>query len=224
MIYLSASSLKDYLWCPKRVYFRRNYSETSISTDEQGAGLAVHKTVEERWEKQDKEYEKQIIVQYNLIDDDMLSRYNRSLNNFYREQSALLTKADEIEYKFKIPIDKNVTLVGKIDRINKEQNLVIDWKTSEVLPKSIDNDPQFIIYYLAYKHIFNSEPVVLLVNLARNRVVKFTPRKYYVVTLVKEVIPSIAKSIEKGVFPRTGLYSKACDSCSFIHSCWEDIT
>lgn len=224
MIYLSASSIKDYMVCPTRLYFRKNHSENSVSTDEQGVGLAVHKTTEEKWKERDKTYEQLIITQYNLNDDKLVSHYNRCMSNFYRSFSPLLSKEDFIEYHFNLKFNKDITIVGKIDRLNSKTGSVIDWKTSNVLPLDLSNDPQFIIYHWAVKEIFGLNPSVLLVNLARNKTLSYKPHKGFTDVLFNEVVPSIAKTVDKGIYPRHGLFKKsACDSCSFKETCWKDL-
>ena len=220
--HISASSLKDFLWCPRRVYYRRNFSDSAVTTDEQGVGLAVHKVTEDKWEKQDTEYNNKIKISYNL-DDYGKKKFTRCISNFYSQYSQLLTIDDLKEYYFKVPLYKNVLLVGKIDRIVVSQDLVIDWKTSEYVPKEIDHDPQFIIYYLAYKELYGKEPKVLLVNLAKNKVVEFEPKKHYIDTIRNEVIPYMVRVMEMGNYPRLGLFNKACESCSYIDTCWKEI-
>lgn len=221
--HISASSLKDFIRCNRMLYYRKFFAETANSTDEQGAGSAVHKIVEEKWDKRDPEYEKLIRVQYN-VGEDMNSRMIRSISNFYSQYSSLLTKDDLSEYNFKIQLSKEVALVGKMDRVITSQDIIIDWKTSEFVPKSIDNDVQFIIYYIAYKEIFGREPTVMLINLARNKVVEFKPKKWYVDPLRNEILPYMARMVERNEYPRTGLFNGNCVNCSYIDTCWKEIT
>jgi CRISPR/Cas system-associated exonuclease Cas4 (RecB family) len=222
LIHISASSIKDYLQCPKRVHFRRTAAETSISTDEQGAGSAVHNIVETKWQTRDKEYEKLICVQYN-VNAEMMSRFTRGVSNYYSQYAQLMKESDKREFKFNIPLYKNVELVGKMDVLSSTTDTVIDWKTSEAVPKDISYDPQFIIYYLAYKELYNREPTVLLINLSRNKVVQFEPKKHYINTIKNEIIPSMVQAMLRNDYPRIGLFNGACENCSFIDTCWKEI-
>jgi ATP-dependent helicase/DNAse subunit B len=220
MIKLSASSIKDWLQCPARYYYRVNYPESSIPTEGMALGTVVHKVIEDNWNNVDNGIlqAEELIKEYGIKNK---QKVFNCLDNFYYNYSLLLFENDRIEEYFKYKVDTDCELVGKMDRISN--GVIYDWKTTSSVTSFIDNDPQFIIYYTAYKKLFNKNPIaVYYINLADNRVVQFKPSEYIEI-LYNEIIPSMIKGINQSDFYKKGLFDKfSCRNCNFKKICRED--
>jgi CRISPR/Cas system-associated exonuclease Cas4 (RecB family) len=215
MIKLSASSIKDFIQCPARMFFRHNSTEESIQTPAQALGSAVHKVVELSAFVENKVLTERVKVDYNVQDE---RKFSRCLNNFYYSYSPLLTKDDGVETKFEFDLN-GVRIQGMMDRIIFSEGVIFDWKTSEVCPENIDNDIQFMLYYLAYKDIFKQEPSVYYISLAKNKRVQFYPREGLIRNLTEIVIPNIKFAVEQKWYPNWGMFGNACTYCSYRKEC-----
>lgn len=108
--------------------------------------------------------------------------------------------------------------MGKFDRINK--GTVFDWKTSANPPKRIDNDPQFIIYDLAYSLIYNQRPEgIYLASLKEGRLIRYTESKEHRNALVDKIIPNFIDDVRRKEFTKTGLFTGACYRCPYKTPC-----
>jgi CRISPR/Cas system-associated exonuclease Cas4 (RecB family) len=223
MIKLSASSIKDYLACPAMFYYRLNYPELSIQTTRMALGSVVHFIVEKYWNNSEKGLEElqKILKEQSELDS---KKAIKCLENFYKRFVPAFTKDsyEKTEKYFSIPY-KNYTMVGKFDRINTNENIVWDWKTSTELVKDISNDIQFIIYYESYKEIYKKEPSVFYASLMNGSLVRFKPNKFIIDNLYNEVIPGILEGIKNNVYYRKGVFEKfRCENCSYNKICLED--
>ena len=221
MIHISASLLSDFLWCNKRLYYRKLIPEEAVQTREQALGEAVHQFIATEKENNNSLYES-YFIKYS-VDEEGIAKFKRCVNNYFYSYSSLTTNQDIVEKYFKIPYDKDVYLVGKMDRIIPQNHIIFDWKTEEKVKTSIDNNIQFIIYYLAYKELYGVEPELFYANLAKNKTVKFIPKKEYINPVQNEIIPAAIDTIKRGNFYRAGLYNNGCPYCSFIKDCWKEL-
>jgi predicted RecB family nuclease len=225
MIYLSASSISDFLACSKRYKFRifdSDFAEKELGNTRQNVGIVVHKILEDRWDHRDDVYNSKLISDYKITDPALIKLIGICLNNFYRTMVPLLNYQDKSEYSFKIKYNKDVNIVGRMDRITKD-GTIYDWKTSSELPTSIDSDIQFILYHWAYKQLFNKEPQnIFLVSLLKNRLVKYSINNFYYQQLMEEVVPSLIKDITNKTFYREGIYKNICKNCAFKRICLEE--
>jgi len=220
MINISASTLKDYMDCPKKVDFRLNKSGTGAQTRPQLLGTVIHYILEKHWQNDRvalAEMRKQFIKypELTLVDQ---TKIELCVQNFFRLYGNILTSNDEIEKFFKIPWGRDVQLVGKLDRIHN--NVVYDWKTGAP-PEDINRDPQFILYYLAYKKLYNKEPsAVSYVSLPNMKTYMYRPVQGYIDELTN-IIPLVANEIRQKHFPKYGLFSfRTCANCAFQKPCW----
>lgn len=220
--YLSASSIKDFIDCSKRYEFRMNKAEESEDSQEMLVGTVVHKVLEDHWDKP-----KLHNLQLGLrraeelsLRDDMISRIQYSINSFHENFQHLLSDKDEAEVNFKLPLDTDVFLVGRIDRILKPSNVIFDWKTSQGEVSSIDNDVQFLIYYYAYTRLYNHPPsMVSYVSLLHNKLINLNLQNSKYQHLIKDVLPGITKQVKDGNFYRDGIYRGKCFRCQFKGVC-----
>jgi hypothetical protein len=220
MINISASTLKDYMDCPKKVDFRLNYSGSGAQTTPQLMGTIVHYVIEKYWQNDRvalAEMRKQF-TKYPELDNKERTKIELCIQNFFQLYGNILTVDDQIERFFKIPWGKDVQLVGKLDRIHN--HVIYDWKTGAA-PEDINRDPQFILYYLAYRKLFNRDPAaVSYVSLPTMKTYLFKPVPEYIDELLG-IIPLVASQIKQKHFPKYGLFSyRTCINCAFQKPCW----
>lgn len=226
MIYLSASSLADYLICSQRYKFRiydSEHSERSLGDSRQNIGIAVHRILELSWKKRDNNLISSVINDLEIKEPNSVKMINICLNNFYKNVSQLLNNDDLKEHSFKIKYKPNIYIVGRMDRITTDGN-IFDWKTSPKIPETIDNDIQFILYHWAYKKMFNREPKnVFYSAILRNKLIKFSPNTKYYSELIDNILPKVINEIENKNFYKEGIFKgNVCDSCAFRKICLEE--
>lgn len=225
MIYLSQSSIADFLVCSQRYKYRIYNSESAdkpLGDSKQNVGTVVHKILEHAWKQRDVSYIHSIERMFEIEEPSSLKSVDVCLNNFYRTITPLLSDKDEIEFSFKIKFEKDVYIVGRMDRIT-EDGIIFDWKTSNAVPDSIDKNIQFILYHWAYKKIYKKNPKkIFLAALARNKLVEFNVNKQYYDELIEGVIPSLIKEVKNQIFYREGIYKGACNTCAFSKICLEE--
>lgn len=222
MIHLSASNISDFIRCSKRYYYRINYPEYALQTQEAVVGTLVHRALELYWNNQDK-LEKYTANQIDelTIDRDGERTIWRCLDNFEETFLPLLKEEDTVEQKFRIQYDKDVLLVGKMDRIS--DGWVFDWKTGYKIPASLEADVQSIIYHYAFTRLYNKEPKqVILASLYHNKIVKYKYNELFYRKLFDEIIPAMLSRIKAKQFIREGMFNNSCDNCAFLTSCWSN--
>ncbi len=227
MIYLSASSIRDFIHCSKMFYYRTNFSEEAVDTPEAIVGTIVHKAIEDHWKSYDQamQYCKFKATEFNL-DLRSWAKIEASMTAFFSlipEIYGKLKDNDLKEYKFKEKIGEDVTLVGKMDRIIVDDGIVIDWKTGKT-KNVIDNDIQFIIYYMMYNRAFGKFPgAVYQISLSgKNIITAYQPNKEYINALFNHIIPSIVERVKKNKFNKEGYFNNSCYSCNYIGLCNKD--
>lgn len=215
---LSASGIKDFLRCSQSYQYRMEIPDEGIQTPEQAVGSAVHSIVQESWKEPSKETTDRFVKEYQVTD---LKKLNICLDNYYSLYPNLLTEEDIVEENFRVHLYEDVYLVGKMDRIIPSKNMLIDWKTNTRSPSRIDNDIQFMIYYLAYKKLYNREPsVVMYASLFNNKNVYFKPDKFYIDILLNEIIPTLVYRRKNKIFTREGVFNGSCRNCNYLAKCW----
>jgi hypothetical protein len=222
-IYISASLLKDYLDCPRKVHYRLNFPELTIQTPEMVVGNIVHTTLEKFWDG------RVVAVEYvkaqSMLNHLTLMHTDKALlcvSNFFDFFQGLVTAEDKIEYRFKIPFG-DAFLVGKIDRVGAF-GYVIDWKTSSNHTSNVNRDPQFILYQYVYEQIFEKAPSsVMRANLIDGSIDTYSRDKIMEYSIINSVIPSAIESIRKGTLSPTGLFVGKCARCPAKIACWKDL-
>jgi CRISPR/Cas system-associated exonuclease Cas4 (RecB family) len=231
-INLSASSIKDFLVCSKRYYYRINSIGNSVPNDGMAVGSTVHYAIETCWNKNYSVAMRSALsyMQKNNIsftDNFYSNKISVSLKNFFANYKFLLTKNDETEKKFKIDFSNNVCFVGRIDRIIKSSdgnNMLVDWKTSQRDPFTIDIDPQFLLYKYAYEILYGRKPArVLYINVYTNRMLSLTNDADNYKKLFSVTVPEIISRIKSNNYALEGLKKRnACKYCQFREQCMAD--
>jgi CRISPR/Cas system-associated exonuclease Cas4 (RecB family) len=222
-IYISASMLKDYLECPRRVYYRINSPDTSTQTPEMIVGSIIHSAIEKYWNDREGAF-KYALAQYieNNLDIQYIDKATLCLSNFFDYFYALVSDGDLIEFKFRLPFG-SAFLVGKMDRVT-ENGIIIDWKTSTTHKNDITKDPQFILYHYVYEQIYKTAPnSVVKANLIDGSINTYTRDKVLEGSIINTVIPEVIESIRSGSLAPTGLYTGKCHRCQSKAACYRDI-
>jgi hypothetical protein len=201
-------------------------------SDGMAVGSTVHHALETSWDKSYGVALKSALTymqKNNISFDDSFyaDKVSTSIKNYFNNYKFLLTKNDEIEKKFRIKYNNNVYFVGRIDRIVKKpdgNNMLVDWKTSQHDPFSIDNDPQFLFYKYAYEILYGRKPSkVLYINVYTNRMLSITNDNESYPKLFNVTIPEILSRIKRSDFRLEGLKKRnACKYCSFREQCMSD--
>ncbi len=222
MIYLSASSISDFLACSQRYKFRifdSSLADRTSGDTSQSIGSAVHKIIEKAWKKYDKKLVSEVLTEFNISKDSAKEKVNICLNNFYSTISPMLSQKDLREYSFKIKYSSDIYIVGRVDLIT-EDGIVFDWKTGFEIPETINNNIQFILYHWAYKKLYNKLPKdVYYVSLTKNKLVRFSVDKFYYTELIDNIIPKISTSVKESNFYKEGIFKGICGKCAFQKVC-----
>lgn len=218
-IFISASLIKDYIKCSQMAYYRIFEPELKVSNKDMIVGDIVHKVIEKAWQDKD--------VALNLakamwdkqgVDKVGQQSIEHYVHTFFENFKPLVSKGDSIEKFFKVKLYDDVFLVGKFDRITRE--LVIDWKAESNPRKSIDNDPQFIIYDLAYNLIYGKKSQgIYYASLKDGKLVRYNESKQHVETIIEKIIPCYVDDIRNKKFIKTGLFNGSCYRCPFKIPC-----
>lgn len=231
-INLSASSIKDFLLCSQRYFYRVNSSGISEQSDGMLVGSTVHHVLEKCWNK---EYDTAISCADDYLTNNNISfsdkyyygKIEKSLDNFFMYYKEMLTDSDLVETKFKIKHAPNIYFVGRIDRIvimPNGNNLLIDWKTSNKDPFKIDDDIQFLLYKYAYIDLYGREPSrILYINLFTNKMLALNYSEESYSNLFSVTVPYILNRVKNNDFVREGLNKKnVCKYCPFRTQCFAD--
>lgn len=218
-IYLSASSIKDFIKCSQMVLYRVTKPFPVEKSKDMLLGEVMHSVIERGWRDRDTALtileEQRNLHKLNKTDMGTLSFYT---DIFFLNFRHLLYEEDSVEYQFKIPLHDNVYLVGKMDRISRGN--VFDWKTGSKLPKTINNDVQCMIYDFAYREIFKKEPSsVCLAGLADGRLVPFSRNEFMYKELFTKVIPRMIKTMKNDAYERVGMFNHSCYRCQYKSGC-----
>ena len=214
-VYISATAIKDYLSCSKKLYWRTNFPETAVVNEYMKIGLVVHRALEKYWNSGQKALE---YIRDNLKNINDIHAIE-CLGNFLDYFAPLLSEEDEIEVKFKMFLGDDTYLIGKIDRISN--GVVYDWKTARKPPKNIDKDIQFMIYYLAYKSMYEKAPnAVMYGALTNGNLINYTPDEHLLGVLQDEIIPEVVNALRNNTFYKHGVFeSSTCRGCMYRDVC-----
>jgi hypothetical protein len=218
-IFVSASALKDYLKCPKMAYYRIFEPEYKTSNREMIIGEIVHRVVEKAWKDLDVALNLgRALAENNDIDAVGKQSIEHFIHTFFENFIPLLTIEDKVEKFFKVKLEEDVYLVGKLDRVSR--GIVFDWKTNSTVPKVIDNDPQFIIYNHAYNLIYNKQPEgIYFGSLKTGGLIRYNESKEHSDALINHIIPNYIDDVRKKNFIKQGLFNGACYRCPFKIPC-----
>lgn len=219
-VYLSASSIKDFIACPQKVMYRIKKTVPSVPSREMTMGTVVHLAIEKGWRDRDLSYKilheegkKQGLAKADIYSMEFM------IDMFFLNFKPNLKEDDMIEFNFKLPLYDDVFVVGKMDRIS--QGNVYDWKTGQTAT-NLAYDVQCILYDWAYKKQFQkSAKSICIVALKKGELIPYHRDDLYVDEIFNKIIPRMIRTIKNESYERLGLFNHSCFRCPYKVGCLE---
>lgn len=227
MIKISASSIKTFLECKRKYYYKlTSRAEEKVHKPALVVGTLVHRTIELYWNKFDDGdiYLKNQLELFNHTSGTIYSHAFKCWDNFKLHYANMLSSKDKVEQFVSVPYKYKTLLVGKMDRI-LPGNIILDWKTGTEFNPNINNDVQFILYKELYKRwTGNRVSDIYYVSLKYGKMIKYEDDGYSHDLLFNEIIPSMVSDIKAKNFVPDGLFKyKICKECSFRDFCFNSL-
>lgn len=219
-IYLSASSISDFIKCPQKVMYRIKKTVPTIPSKEMTMGTIVHLALEKTWQDRDKAYKlihaegkKEGLAKADIYNMEFM------LDMFFLNFQPSLREDDKIEFNFKVPLHDDVYVVGKMDRISNGN--VYDWKTGQTAT-NLAYDVQCIIYDWAHTRLFErSAKSICIASLKKGELIPYHKDSLYVDEVFNRIIPRMIRTIKSESYERLGLFNHSCFRCPFKVGCLE---
>lgn len=221
--YLSVSQIETFKDCPLHYKLKYIYKVPTPMTASISFGISIHETLKEILNS--KFINSKLALQLykeNFLEEGFENKKQKELF-FKKGESYLLgfmknsydpkVKTIELEKDFKFKIDKDLTLGGKIDRIDdlgRGIYEVIDYKTGANIPdqKEVDRDLQLSVYAMAVSEMFKIPPEKIKLSLyfldTQEKII--TSRTTKQLDEVKQEIFEIKKEIEGSDFKCSNSY------------------
>jgi hypothetical protein len=217
-IYLSASSIQDFIKCPQKVFYRLKKTVPEQKSREMIMGQIAHLAIEQGWKNRDHAYS---IIDYETRKNGLRladkTHLQYMIDLFFLNFQPRLGENDLIEYNFKIKLYEDVFIVGKIDRISKGN--LFDWKTGK-LPTKLHNDVQCIIYDWAFNQIFDKPPTsICLAGLTSGELLPYKKDEFYTREIFENIIPRMIRTVKHDTYERLGLFNHSCFRCPWKEGC-----
>lgn len=234
---VSVSRLKTFIQCPYLYYRRYILKERELKSVHLVLGLAIHETIQYYYDVEFSNINEGM-PNFGAVADAPKTRQGNVLAHFkhrwftllaenklpqderlFSVGTSILTKFDfdkriplEQEKKFDIPFPRDnpfFRMYGYIDAIGPDW--FIDYKTNTKKPtkKVLDNDPQFIIYYHAFKHLYAIDPTPIWFHLRTGEEMVANVGSRDKLELVLSSIHSMLETDKRGEYPPTP------DTCKF---------
>jgi len=223
----SYSSLNDYFTCPKMFWYRTYNKKRGVPNEYIIKGNSIHHAVEKCNNLGCAiEYLTHYYDNESFISREIPSDVSRCVENFYTIIYPHLKETDLIEKSFRIPFyDTGLLLLGKMDRINVQDNVIYDWKSTTQAPDRYDlQDMQFYIYWMAYNQLYGEKPRVFYGHLYSGQIFPIDIREnlWYndIIGLIKETLSEIKSKDKDGFYPR--IFGYRCKNCLYKGVCWQE--
>jgi len=246
MIYISASSLKDFMVCKHRYAFRRMKDKSWPLTVPLVKGKVVHDAIEK--------LETDVISEDDIADyltRELMAGLSTPLIEFTKWDSIAKTldsakkmvatyiekrKGVILENELSFKIDTHsctgipFRLVGRIDQIVERSKgiCVVDLKTSRLLPTEfeIKGDYQFTVYAFAYESLYGKPPAALYnFHLASGKYIEYKRTEKdmdELVVLLDLMVTELDYRVGEGAWEE---YNKSkgwhCNRCSYRYECYK---
>lgn len=221
-IYLSASSITDFVRCSKKVEYRFKKPFPELISKGMLLGKIAHYVLETGWK--DKDTANAILaeqVKKHRIQQADINSLSFYVDMFFLNFRDFLKDDDMIEHQFKIPLYDDVFLVGKMDRISN--GTVFDWKTTSKVSKSLSNDIQCIVYDFAYRSLFDKTASGVCIGwLPKGQLIPFVRDELYYREVFSNIVPRMIKTIRSDNFEKTGMFNHSCFWCQYKKGCLGD--
>lgn len=223
MLYLSVSSLRDYLACPKRYWWKTFARAVPVVNEYVIRGQIVHNAIEKCSNLEDALEFAEQEYSTDFLSDSLPDDVRKMIKNYYSKIEPTLDARNEdtVETTFKLKWSPDAFIVGKIDRMSQDKTKFYDWKTSFNKPNIHSlHDPQFYVYHWAiqrrwgvsstpyYGHLMSGELFRVDIN---------DEMWYNVKYLIDQAIDELLKI---NYYPRVAGYQ--CGSCFFKDICWSE--
>ena len=233
-MYLTASSIKDYLDCPQKLEYRL-HGESSTPNAYFLRGTVVHEIIADRSIDNPTKAKEVFFEEFSrlVVENDpefpfrttftsMVKESNKMLDNYYLKIDPAFDAPlpEHIEMFFEVTIGGQV-FKGVIDQIREDS--VFDWKTTvkPLDPVTRNADYQFTLYGLAYKELFGKYPKNIYYGHLYSGEVHKLERTEADYEYLKEVANQVDFSMKNDIFPRN--YSKyGCALCQYKHLCFDE--
>jgi len=143
------------------------------------------------------------------------------LHAFHAATLAAPPEVLEQEKAFELPLENNVTIIGRMDQVNslgRKDVEIIDYKTGK--PRDAEKarkDVQLSAYALAAREYFDWNPARLTLFYLQSNEGVSTTRDEKQLNKLRAEIQTAAADIRAGEFPaKTGF---ACRSCEYVSIC-----
>lgn len=218
-IFVSASSLQDYINCQNKVHYRIFEKGVDVPSREMLMGTITHKILEKHWSSvEDAQLAVIKLSSEAGLDLIGMGSVHHFISTYFENFRKLVDKGDSVEKRFKVKMTGDTYLVGVFDRVTR--GTVIDWKTSANPPKKLENNVQFIIYNLAYNLLYKRPPEGLyLAALSNGSLVRYSESKEHTDTLITRIIPEFVEAVRTKSFIKTGLFNGSCYRCPYKTLC-----
>lgn len=229
-MYLTATSIKDYLDCPQKLEYRFEGRESDYNAYFV-RGSIVHEIIEDPTILTAEQAMKRFISRFSTVVSEtdpefpfrtsfssMMRQSEQMLDNYYNKINIEEPKIKEVELFFDITIG-DIVFKGKIDQIRG--NSIYDWKTSTkpLDERSKNADYQFTLYGMAYKELYGRYPDKIYYGHLYSGKLIDMPRTKRDYEYMYEVAEQVATSVESNYFPRSyGKYK--CGLCPYKRHCF----
>lgn len=227
---LSPSAIENYQRCPMKFLFSTVWELRGGPAAQMTFGNVMHNTIKEcvtEIKKRKKIDLGEVSGIYDrlwsragFLDDYQEEEYKKDgliqLSTFHKTYSAAPADVLMQEKRFELPMEKEVTVLGRIDQVNRirgDEVEVVDYKTGR--PKSqkdADSSLQLSLYALATREVLELKPERLtFYNLTTNEAVT-SERDEKTLAKARETVATTADLIRAGEFPaRPGFVCGFCD-------------
>jgi DNA helicase-2/ATP-dependent DNA helicase PcrA len=232
---LSASAVSGYRSCPQQFLFSRSWSLKEGPKAALSFGSVMHTTIKRfvdqlrkgvklPFEEVARVFETEW-TSAGFEDDYQEKAYKQDgleqLRAFHAATLAAPPEVLEQEKAFELPLENNVTIIGRMDQVNslgRKDVEIIDYKTGK--PKKeveAKKDLQLSLYALAAKEIFEWNPVRLVFHYLQDNQMQVTTRDAKQLDEAQRIVQEAAADIRAGQFPAKPGF--ICRSCAYKPIC-----
>ncbi len=140
------------------------------------------------------------------------------IENFVRTQD-LSTQPLLVEDYHNAQVDNNLTLLGRIDRVDKtnDELFVIDYKTGKLKPAEIDPFQLFVYAIILGKKFRLPVKKASFHFLSENKTVDFEPKAEDLEKTLEKIKKQVKKILAEKAFKAAP--NKYCSTCDFLEIC-----
>jgi DNA helicase-2/ATP-dependent DNA helicase PcrA len=232
---LSPSAVSSYRSCPQQYLFSRSWSLKEGPKAVLSFGSVMHTTIKRFIDQLRKGVKLPFEEVARIFDTEWSSAgfednyqeqgYKQDgleqLRAFHRGMLEAPPKVLEQEKSFELPLENNVTIIGRMDQVNslgRNDVEIIDYKTGKPKKDSdAKKDLQLSLYALAAKEIFEWNPVRLVFHYLQTDQTQVTTRDAKQLDEAQKIVLEAAADIRAGEFPPNPGF--ICRNCAYKPIC-----